>query len=59
MAIAIIPKMKPIPKGATKEDRERMFEEYKAELISLNPGNFNPDGTTKSFFQWLWGLYKP
>lgn len=51
MSIAIIPKMKKIPEGATKEDRQRMFQEYRAELIKYNPSHFNPDGSVKSFWQ--------
>lgn len=58
MARAIIPPMKPIPAGATKEDRERLFLEHRAELVALNPHMFNPDGSVKSFWQSLKKLFK-
>lgn len=52
MAIVILPKMYPIPKGANKKDRQRLFDEYKIELTQLN--HFN--GSQKTLWQWLKGL---
>jgi len=43
----------PVPENATKEDRQRMFDEYKTKMIKMNPGRFNADGSIKSFWQWL------
>ena len=57
MPKTILPPMRPIPEGATKEDRHRMFDEYKAELIKLNPSHFNADGSQKTVMQWLKGLF--
>lgn len=54
MANLIIPKMKQIPEGATLEERGIMFEEYREELIRLNPQAFNRDGSVKS----IWGSIK-
>lgn len=39
--ISRIPKRKPVPPGATEEDREKMYYDYLRELMRLNPG-FNP-----------------
>jgi hypothetical protein len=36
MAIVCIPKMFPVPKGASQEKRERMFSEYVARLNAAN-----------------------
>lgn len=58
MARVIIPPMPPVPEGATQELRDQMREEYKAELMALNPGHFNPDGSLKSPWQMLKGLFK-
>jgi len=58
MARAIIPLMTPVPDGATKADRERMFEEWKAELGELNPHLFNPNGSQKTFWQYLTRIFK-
>ena len=58
MATVYIPKMKPVPDGASDEDRQRMFDEYKADLARLNPGLFNADGTQKTLWQRLKGLFK-
>ena len=51
MTMPYIPPHKPIPDGATKEERRKMYEEYKALLIRSNPHLMNPDGTFKSFWQ--------
>ncbi len=48
----------PIPEGATEEDRRRMFNEYKAELVRLNPGHFNADGTQKTLWQAIKYLFR-
>ena len=53
MANVIFPKLKPVPQGSTKDDRKRMFDEYRAEMVMLNPSHFNTDGTYKSLWQWL------
>jgi len=50
--------MKPIPEGATLEDRERLFKEYRIELARLNPHMYNPDGSMKTTLQWLKGMFK-
>lgn len=50
----IIPPMKPIPEGATREDRVRMYDEHVAELRRLNPQHFNADGSLKPMWPiWL------
>ncbi|MCK4501019.1 hypothetical protein KAU11_11020 [Candidatus Babeliales bacterium] len=43
----IIPPLKPIPLDATDEERAAMYEEYKQELIDLNPNHLDSDGNTK------------
>jgi hypothetical protein len=48
---AYLPPMKPIPEGATKEDRARMHEDYKKEFRRLNPGHYNKDGNVKKWWQ--------
>jgi|APLak6261664116_1056043.scaffolds.fasta_scaffold52655_2 hypothetical protein len=53
MAFLYIPPLKPVPENATQEDRQKMYEEYCAELIKCNPRNFNNDGGIKSFFSRL------
>ncbi len=57
MARVIIPEMKKIPDGATDADRLQMFNEHKAELVRLNPGHFNPDGTVKTVWQSIKGVF--
>jgi len=57
MARIHIPLMKPVPENATVEDRRKMFEEHKAKLIKLNPSCFNTDGTVKTIWQRLTGLF--
>lgn len=54
----IIPPLKPIPAGATKEDRHQMFEDYKKELARLNPHLMNADGTRKTFMQRIRHLFR-
>ena len=49
MAYIYLPKLKKVPEGATKEERLRMFEECKKELVSCNPNYFNENGTQKTF----------
>lgn len=51
MARVYIPNMRKIAEGATNEEREKMFEEYKKELIKLNPSKFNSDGSVKTLWQ--------
>lgn len=51
MARVILPQMRPIPDGATRDDRVRMYEEYRLNMARLNPHLMNPDGTNKSFWQ--------
>lgn len=58
MATVNLPKMRPVPEGATDEDRRRMYNEYKAELIKLNPNSFNDDGTVKTVWQRIFGLFR-
>lgn len=57
MSSVYLPPLKPIPDGTTKQDRIRMFEESKQELIRLNPTRFNPDGTVKTLWQNLIHLF--
>jgi len=57
MSYLHIPTLKPIPEGATEEDRLRMFEEYKSELIKFNPRHFNADGTVKTLWQSFMNLF--
>lgn len=57
MADLFIPKMNLVPKGATEEERRRMFDEYNKRLIKFNPGFVYSDGTRKSFFGWIKGLF--
>lgn len=57
MAYLRIPDMKKIPDGATRGDRDRMHDEYCAELRRLNPSHFNSDGSFKSVWQWLIDLF--
>ena len=47
----IIPKMIPIPRDSTPEQRLQMLVDYKAELTRLNPGYFNEDGSMKTLWQ--------
>lgn len=49
--------MSPVPKDATQKDRQRMFDEYKTEMIKMNPERFNADGTMKTIWHLskLWG----
>jgi len=54
MRRAFLPPRKPIPEGATEEDRKRMFQEYREELRRLNPHMHNPDGSLKDDNVWGW-----
>ena len=53
MASAYIPKMIPVPKGATKEEREKLYKDYVELLRFSNPNSFNSNGTLKSIGQRL------
>ena len=53
MAFVYIPEIKKVPEGATKEERIKMFNEYKEDLIRCNPNSFNEDGTVRTFWQVL------
>lgn len=57
MAHLDIPKLKPIPEGATREDRERMYQEHIAEIKRRNPRHFNADGTRRSVWDIIEGLF--
>lgn len=46
-----IPSLKRVPEGATKETRIQMFEDYKSELMRMNPGRFNNDGSIRTIWQ--------
>lgn len=55
MIKVIIPPLKKIPEGATREDRERMFDEHVSEVKRLNPKHYNngdagPLSGTKRWF---------
>lgn len=41
---AIIPEIPKTPEGATKEDRIKMYEEYKHMLRMANPQHFDANG---------------
>jgi hypothetical protein len=53
MAKIYTPDVVPVPEGATKEDRLRMYEEYRKELFRLNPHLCNPDGSRRTIFQYF------
>jgi len=53
MAFVYIPEIKKVPEGATKEERIKMFNEYKEDLIRCNPNFFNEDGTVRTFWKVL------
>jgi hypothetical protein len=57
MAIITIPKLKPIPDGATRDDRERLHKDYVAELVRLNPGHLHADGTLKIVLKRIVNLF--
>ncbi len=52
----ILPEMKPVPKGATKEDRKKMYDAYVAELKELNPW-YVQGNPMKSYWNQLKGLF--
>ena len=54
----ILQPMKPIAANATLEDRRRAFKEYKRELMQLNPRSFNADGSVKTTWQYIKGLFR-
>ena len=39
----------PVPENATKEDRQRMFDEYKTKMIKMNPGGLMLMGLLNHF----------
>jgi len=43
-----------IAKGWT---RQKMYDHYCAELRRMNPSHFNVDGSQKTLWQWLKGLF--
>lgn len=55
--ILIVPPFHRIPPEATLQDRERMLEEWKAELIRCNPHLYKPDGSTRSLLGWVAYLF--
>jgi hypothetical protein len=58
MPRVILPEMTRVPEGASREVRDRMYEEYKAELMALNPGHFNSDGSLKGPWQMFKDLFR-
>jgi hypothetical protein len=54
--IVFIPPMKPVPLGASDEDRRRMYEEYCDELRRLNPFYYHSDGSLRRWWQLLLGV---
>jgi hypothetical protein len=46
-----IPPLKRVPEGATQTQRVKMYEDYTADLIRMNPGQFNSDGSVKTAWQ--------
>jgi hypothetical protein len=53
MAIVFIPKMSPVPKGATREDRERMFRAY---IEKLNAANVHLKGSPITYARRLFRI---
>lgn len=53
-----IPPMIPVPEGASDSERLAMFEEYKSELIRINPGIYNEDGSVKTILQRMRAHFK-
>lgn len=51
MAMCYLPVIKPIPKNATKEEREKALSDYKKLLIESNPRFFDRGGKLKSPFR--------
>ncbi len=47
MARIVLPPMEIIQADTPPKVRQRMYDEYKAQLINLNPSYFNADGTRK------------
>jgi len=56
MARIYLPPLELIPEGATTAERQKMFDEYKAKMIKMNPGRFNDDGTLKTAWELFMGL---
>lgn len=56
MAIVVIPRLKPIQEGATKDELEKMHKDYVSELARLNSGHFYANGARKGVFCRLKGL---
>lgn len=57
MSYIYLPPIKPVPEGASMEERKRMYEEAKAELIRFNPDYFTKDGKLKAWYEPLIGLF--
>lgn len=49
--IVICPPFKPVPPGATEDDRRRMYEDYLAELRRLNPAFYRRDGKPRTIWE--------
>jgi hypothetical protein len=52
--MTVIPPMRRVPVDADDATRDRMYREYVAELVTLNPRAFLPPGVKK---RW-WHLFK-
>lgn len=57
MGQAYFAPIRPVPENATKEERLKAFEEYKKEMMMLNPQFFNSDGSVKTVWQTLKSLF--
>ena len=47
---------KKVPKGASKEDRERMHKDWLAEFKQVNPGVFHSNGEKRSILNRFFGV---
>lgn len=56
--ILIIPEMKRVPEGASMATRRAMYDDYCAQLRRLNPHCYNADGSIKTWWQALIGLWR-
>lgn len=54
-----IPPLKRVPDGATQTYRAKMYDDYKADLMRMNPGAFNHDGSVKTAWQKIKELFEP
>lgn len=57
MPRAYIPPMKRVPEGATEQEREMMYKEYRELLVKMNPSYFNADGSLKTIWQQIKSLF--